>query len=36
MIFERTLSKNKKEKTCSTFNLNKMLPSGITKIHKVT
>jgi hypothetical protein len=36
LIFERTLSKNKKGKTCSTFNLNNMLPSGITKIHKVT
>jgi hypothetical protein len=35
LIFERTLSKNKKEKTYSTFNLNNMFPSRITKIHKV-
>jgi hypothetical protein len=35
MIFERTLSKNKKDKTCSTFNLSKMLPDVILKIHKV-
>jgi hypothetical protein len=35
-IFERTLSKNKKGKTCFTFNLNSMLPSGIAKIHKIT
>jgi hypothetical protein len=35
LFFERTISKNKKDKTCSTFNLNKMLPSRIAKIHKV-
>jgi hypothetical protein len=36
MTFERTLSKNKKGKMCSTFNLNNMLPYGIMKIRKVT
>jgi hypothetical protein len=36
LIFERTLSKNTKGKTCSTFNVSKMLSSGITKICKVT
>jgi hypothetical protein len=36
LIFEITPSKNKKDKTCSTLNFSKMLPSGIGKIHKVT
>jgi hypothetical protein len=36
LIFERTPSKNKKGKTCSTLNFSNMLPSGIVKIHKVT
>jgi len=36
LIFERTLSKNKRGKTCSTFNLNNMLPYRITKNHNVT
>jgi hypothetical protein len=35
LIFERTLSNNRKGKKCSTFNLNKMLPSRIAKIHNV-
>jgi uncharacterized protein YabE (DUF348 family) len=34
-IFERTTSKNKKGKTCSTFILSKILPSRIANIHKV-
>jgi hypothetical protein len=36
LIFERTLSKNKKGKMCSTFNLSKTILYGIIKIYKVT